>query len=333
MSASADFHAERRTGLGGSDLGAILGLNPYRTPFEVWQEKTERAEPFVGNLQTRFGSYAEAFVAGEYCEQTGRRVQRFNAMLRHPEAPLIAHVDRLVIPEGAKIAAYRGQIRTDRGLECKTASAFAAGCDSEWGEAGTDQVPQSYLVQCALYGAITGCPFWDLAVLIGSQEIRVYSLTRDLELEALLIDEGARWWRNHVVADVPPDPQSEAEARMRWAAHQPGKVIDLDPETADLLRDYAAAKTRAKAIEDEIKAIRDRLIPALSDADAVTFAGATLATYRANKAGTRTDWQAIATDLFTEFDLEEEFRENCINSHTAITPGPRVLRLTKELTQ
>lgn len=328
----SDFHAERRTGLGGSDLGAILGLNPYRTPFQVWQEKTGRAEPFGGNLQTRFGTHAEQFVADEYTRTTGRQVQRFNTMLRHPTAPLIGHVDRLVIPDGAKRAAYRTEIRTDRLLECKTAHALAASRTEEWGEAGTDQIPPSYLAQCACYQLLTGCAHADLAVLFGNSDFRVYHITRDPELEALLIDEATRWWRDHIETDTPPDPSSEAEARQRWAAHQPGKVIELDTDAAALLREYAALKAREKVIGTEIQALRDRLIPALTDADAVTFGGATLATYRANKSSARIDWQAVAQSLFDEFDLEEDYRASTINSHTVITPGARVLRLTKEIT-
>ena len=125
MNDLATFHHDRLSGLGGSDIGAILGLNPWRTPYQVFLEKIGEAAPFEGNLQTRFGSYAEEFVAREYCEQTGRQVQRFNAMLRHPTAPLIGHVDRLVVPEGQKRASYRQEIRTDLSLEAKTASAFA----------------------------------------------------------------------------------------------------------------------------------------------------------------------------------------------------------------
>lgn len=325
----SDFHAERRTGLGGSDLGAILGLNPYRTPFQVWQEKTGRAEPFEGNLQTRFGTYAEAFVAEEYSARTGRRVQRYTGMLCHQEAPLIGHVDRLVIPDGAKVAAHRSEIRTDLGLECKTAHALAVSRGGEWGEDGTDQVPSSYLIQSAAYMALTGCSRWDLACLFGNSDFRIYHLSRDLELEAMLLEEASRWWRDHIETDTPPDPSSEAEARQRWQSHQPGKVLDVDAGTADLLRQYAALKAREKALEDEIKAIRDRLIPALADADAVAFGGVTLATYRANKAGEKTDWQAAFTDATR--DVEPDVIERFVQMHTKTTPGARVLRLTKEL--
>jgi putative phage-type endonuclease len=329
----AQFHAERRTGLGGSDLGAILGLNPWRTPFEVWQEKTGRADPFEGNLQTRFGAYAEEFVAQEYSARTGRAVQRYTGMLRHPEAPVIGHIDRLVVPDGAKRASHQREIRTDLGLEAKTAHALAASRGDEWGEDGTDQVPSSYLVQSAAYMALTGCPRWDLACLFGNSDFRIYHLSRDLELESMLLDEASRWWRDHVVADVPPDPLSEAEARQRWSRHTEGKAIELSMEQAELLRRYAALKAQERLLEKEIQAARDLLMPALADADEIVINGQKVATYRANKAGSRTDWQSVAEDLFREFDLEEDFRCNTINSHTIITPGARVLRIAKTLEQ
>ena len=242
MSASDQFHADRLTGLGGSDLGAVLGLNPYRTPYQVWLEKTGRAEPFEGNLQTRFGTFAERFVAAEYSAITGNRVQKFNSMLRHPDAPLIGHVDRLVIPPGKQRAAHRLEIRTDRGLECKTAHALAASRNGDWGELGTDQVPEHYLIQCAAYMALTGCPYWDLAVLFGNSDFRIFHLERDHEMETMLIGEASRFWRDHVLADVPPDPSSEAEARQRWSAHRPGATVELDESVAEDLRALARIK-------------------------------------------------------------------------------------------
>ena len=79
----AQFTADRLTGLGGSDLGAILGLNPYRTPFSIWLEKTGRLIPEVDGIHLRHGQWNEQFIADEYTRATGLRTQRYNAMLRH----------------------------------------------------------------------------------------------------------------------------------------------------------------------------------------------------------------------------------------------------------
>lgn len=319
------FHADRLTGLGGSDLGAILGLNPWRTPFQVYQEKIGAAEPFEGNLQTRFGSYAEQFVAEEYTRVTGRQVQRYTPMLRHPTAPLIGHVDRLVIPEGAKRASHRQEIRTDRGLEAKTASAFAAGRSTEWGESGTDQIPESYLVQTAAYMALTGCSTWDLAVLFGNQEFRVYTIARDLELEAMLIDESSRWWRDHVEAVMPPDPHSEIEARQRWASHRPGAWIDLDEDGVGDLRALARVKAEICALEAQEQAIKDRLLPRFADAEIVRYQGETIATYKSNKPSQVTDWKKLANSLLGDFD--DLSRAARLEPFTTEKPGARTLRL------
>ncbi len=329
MNDLATFHADRLSGLGGSDLGAILGLNPWRTPYQVYLEKIGEAPPFAGNLQTRFGTYAEEFVAREYCQQTGRQVQRFNAMLRHPEVPLIGHVDRLVVPDGAKKASHMGEIRTDLGLEAKTASAFATGRGSDWGESGTDQCPEAYLVQAASYMALTGCPRWDVAVLFGNQEFRIYHLKRDEELEAMILDEAARFWTDHILARVPPDPTSEAEARQRWPRHIEGLYLEADDAMLSLLQQLADCKRRGKELDQEEQGIKDRLLPLLADADSVWRGDATMATYRANKDSQRTDWQAVAN--FLRPLVDDGAFENILASYTTTTPGARVLRLAKDL--
>ena len=326
---SDQFTADRLTGLGGSDLGAILGLNPYRTPHDVWLEKTRRHTPEVDGIHLRHGQWNEQFIADEYTRATGLRTQRYNAMLRHPEAPLIGHVDRLVIPEGAKIASYKAEIRTDRGLECKTASAFAAGRDSEWGPAGTDQVPQSYLLQIAGYQALTGCERWDLAALIGNSDLRIYHFTRDRELESYILEEASRWWRDYVVADVPPPPSSELEARQRWPGHSPGRALEADESLYTDLTLLARLKAEIRDYEKQEQALKDRILPALEDAEVATWAGKEIITYRANKASDKTDWKALADELLRGFDPED--RARYLAEYTATIPGARVLRLGKAL--
>lgn len=323
------FEQERMTGLGGSDIGAILGLNPWRTPFQVYQEKIGEAAPFEGNLQTRFGSYAEEFVAREYCQHTGRQVQRFKAMLRHPEVPLIGHVDRLVVPEGAKRASYKSEIRTDLGMEAKTASAFATGRDSDWGESGTDQIPESYLVQIAAYQALTGCPHWDLAVLFGNQEFRIYRLRRDLELEAMILDEASRFWRDHVEARNPPTPSSEAEARQRWPRHNAGQILEADDAITIMLQHLADCKRRGKEVAEEEQGLKDLILPLIADAETVRRGDISLATYKANKDSQKTDWQALAQHLLASHPLADIAA--IVANYTHSQPGARVLRLAKDL--
>lgn len=323
-----DFRARRRAGLGGSDLGAILGLNPWKTPFQVWQEKTGRVDSNLNSLQMRFGTYAEEFVAQEYTRVTGRGVQRFNALLRHDTAPVIGHLDRLVIPDGQKRASHQREIRTDRLLECKTASAFAAGRSDEWGPSGSDQIPESYLCQCAAYLALTGCQYADLAVLFGNQEFRVYTINRDSDLESMLLTEATQWWERHVVSDVPPEPGTELEARQRWAGHRHGVTVTLNDNQTAELRALLKIKQQIKELVSHEQRLKDRLIPYFADAEQILGPdGSVAATYKSNQPTQKVDWKSLACRLQDDLDLSEAARDVLYHEYTEITPGARVLRL------
>ena len=164
MLINQDFTQDRTKYIGGSDIGAILGLSKFRTPFEVWMEKTGKEVQQKDSLLLRFGSFAEEFVASEYARATGFELLHDESIYIHPTHPMMsAHVDRFVLGNGLSKPATRL-------LECKTANPFARG---EWGEPGTDQVPMSYLCQCIWYMAITGIEQCDLAVLFGNSDFRI----------------------------------------------------------------------------------------------------------------------------------------------------------------
>lgn len=71
MLINQDFSVDRSKFIGGSDIGPILGLSRYRSPLEVWLEKTGREAKRVDSLPLRFGSFAEEFIASEYSRATG----------------------------------------------------------------------------------------------------------------------------------------------------------------------------------------------------------------------------------------------------------------------
>jgi len=315
MNAREDWLKARTAGLGGSDIGAILGLSPYRTPVDVWMDKTGRAAPQEESLQMRFGTYAEEFVAKEYSQQTGLGVQRFTAMLHHPSAPILGNIDRLVIPAGQKRASHQSQIRTDRLLECKTASAFAAYKPDEWGAAGSDAVPMSYLVQCATYRILTGCRFADLAVLFGNQEVRIYNLASDAELEQMIIAKATEWWQTHIINDVPPEPVSDADVRLLYPQSAQGVACEADSSIIASLAELRTAKDEIKAWEAKADAAALTIKAAMGEAESLIWNGETLATFKSAKPSAKTDWKAIATGLKPTAEL--------IAQHTTTTQGSR----------
>lgn len=351
----AQWLEERRSGIGGSDVAPMLGLSPWKTPFALWQDKTGRAvevEPDEAQRERmHFGTVLEDVVAREHAARTGQRVQRVTSMLRHPDVPIaLANLDRAIVEDGSRARwdQAAGRVLGARGiLECKTAHALAQN-SADWGEPGTDQVPAYYWMQAQWYLGIARLPYADLACLFGGQRFVIYTIASDAAIFSDLLSEADRWWRAHVVADVPPQPRTEDEARSMWRSHVAGRSKIVDVAVADAVHELAEVKSQIKALEDREQALRDLVLPAFGDAEAIEYMGRRLATWRQNKGSTKTDWRAAYLDLrdailqsnalwsasFPEYKLpfDIEVIDGLLrDTFTTTTEGARVLRLnTKE---
>ena len=102
----------RNKGLGGSDAGIIVGVNPWKSPYQLWLEKTGQVEPedISEKEAVYWGTQLEDMVAREFMKRTGKKVQR-HGMLESAAYPfLLANVDRLVI--GARTWTASSSART-----------------------------------------------------------------------------------------------------------------------------------------------------------------------------------------------------------------------------
>lgn len=193
MTLSPEQLAARSKGLGGSDVAALLGLSPWKSPVDLWAEKTghkEREE--IGDKDhIIFGHLCEDIVAQEFARRLGKKVRRDNKIRVHPKYPfMVGNIDRDIVGERA-------------GLEVKTSSAWL---QQHWGETGTDDFPLYYITQCVHYMEIYDYDLWYCAVLIGGNEFRWYVIKRDEQIAADLIRKESEFWRL-VLAKEPPDPR------------------------------------------------------------------------------------------------------------------------------
>lgn len=188
-----DWLKLRKTGIGGSDAGAICGLNPYSGRMEVFCDKTSDIVDEIDNESVRIGQDLEGYVAKRFMEATGLKVRRSNYMYRSVEHPfMIADVDRLVIGE-------------DAGLECKTASAYN---ENKWKDGN---IPPHYVMQCYHYMAVTGKKAWYIAAVILGRGFTYRKLSWDDGIINGLIDAEKDFWLNNVMPGVIPEPDgSEA---------------------------------------------------------------------------------------------------------------------------
>ena len=279
MLINQDFSLDRSKYIGGSDIGAILGLSRFRSPLEVWMEKTGKDVKKLDSLPLRFGSFAESFVASEYSRSTGFDLIHDESIYVHPEHSYVsAHIDRFVLENGSS--------SPSRILECKTANPFSAG---DWGEVGSDEVPMSYLCQCIWYMAITDLNRIDLAVLFGNADFRIYEITRDLELESTILQKASFFWNTYVLHDVPPPATSEEDCQTLFSKGDPTKSVEAHSETLELRKRLALLNNEIDTREDEISAIKQNIMTLMGEAETLTYQGKVIATWKAPKPSFRLD--------------------------------------------
>jgi len=245
---------ERTKGIGGSDASIILGLNKYKTPFELWLEKTGQSdlEDTAGEA-AYFGNLLEEFVAKEFEKRSGKKVRRNNFMMQHPKHDFItANIDRKVVGEDAL-------------LECKTASAFLA---KDW---DIEEIPANYLVQVQHYLGVMGYEKSYIAVLIGGQRFVWKEIERDEELIQMIFDAEVHFWNHHVEGNIPPalDGSSAAEQflKKRYEKAEEGKTVDLAFEYKEKLDNYLELKQQLKQLEELKKKTENELKQELQDAE------------------------------------------------------------------
>jgi putative phage-type endonuclease len=283
MLINQDFSLDRSKYLGGSDIGAILGLSRFRSPLEVWMEKTGKEVKTLDSLPLRFGSFAESFVASEYSRSTGFDLIHDESIYVHPEYSFMsAHIDRFVLENDSP--------SPSRILECKTANPFSAG---DWGEVGSDQVPLTYLCQCIWYMAITNINRVDLAVLFGNSDFRIYEISRDQELESTILQKASFFWNTYVLHDVPPPAQSEADCQTLFSKGDPAKSVEAKTETLELTKRLHLLNHEIDVREDEISAIKQNIMNQMGAAETLTYQGKVMATWKAPKPSFRLDSKTL----------------------------------------
>ena len=183
---------DRRKSIGGSDAAAVIGLNRYRTPMEVYADKLGAFPPKEDTEAMRLGRDLEEYVAQRFCEETGKKVRRVAETIRNADFPFAhANIDRRVIGEKA-------------GLECKFSNSRSLK------RYKNGEFPEEYYTQCVHYLAVTGWERWYLAVVIVGVGIKIFTIERDDEEINALMNAERDFWNNHVLKGIPPEPQGTA---------------------------------------------------------------------------------------------------------------------------
>lgn len=248
-----DWEKLRSTTIGGSDAAAILGMNPHKSAYALWAEKTGKVIPedISQKEAVRLGTDLEDYVARRFMEATGKKVRRENATIFRDDMPYAhANYDRLVIGENA-------------GLEIKTTNAL------HLSKFKNGEFPANYYCQCVHYMMISGLKRWYLAVLVLGIEFKVFVIERDeAEIEALRMAEENFWYQ--VQNDLPPEidgMDSTVDAlNAEFPVSEPDSEIDLTGCAVDLAI-LDECTQQIKALEEKKAAAQARIMEAMGSAE------------------------------------------------------------------
>ncbi len=250
----------RKKGIGGSDASVVCGINKYKSPVELWLEKTNQLPYQEAGEAAYWGTQLEPIVKSEFTKRTGIAVKDLKQLLQSEEHPfMLANLDGVCEhPEFGSCV-----------FEAKTASAFKAG---EW----EDDIPDEYMLQIQHYMAVTGFKGAYIAVLIGGNSFRWKFVERDDELIAILINLETDFWK-HVQNNTPPPLDgSEASAKFladKFSDSKADSKIDLPDNAADLILQYEAAKERLDEITEQKQRVENLLKQMLGNNELGTIGG------------------------------------------------------------
>lgn len=297
------WHEERAKGIGGSDVGALVGVvsGEYNSPYNLWCLKTGRIPPDItGNEATKWGHRLEATVADAYAEETVAAVMEWPGVsFVNKEYPWMrANVDRFIVepcdyfPPGL-VTTWTGYLPTDEPpceilgvLECKTSGIASHGTAHHWWDGDEETVPEGYLCQGYHYGLVTGLRNVQFAALLPPHGLQVRPLDWDDEIANDLLKIEADFWRL-VTSDTPPPIDATAATTQAlsqmFSESVSGERFDGGVGLLELWEQYQEAKKTAEYAASVKQALRNQIVAAFGKAEVGTVGGTPICTFKTSR--------------------------------------------------
>lgn len=288
----------RNQGVGASEVAAVLGLDPWRSAWDLWAMKTEKHEESERGADATeaqdIGNLIEDTTAALAERRLGVRLVKPTATYRADNGFMFANLDRQVE------RAMRGA------ANCELKS---TGIADGWGDEGTDQVPERVLLQVTAQMVCSGSDFSHVARLLGrfGFSFAMYAVPFNPTLGRIVEDRVGEFWNNHVVRDIPPTDSLPSIGVVSHIRRTPGKVIDLRPA---VVAEFAAAKAARKDAEEKEERAKAGLLAALGDAEGGKCAGWSVSFKAVNTKRLDTDaLKSALPDTYAKFVQPSTYRK------------------------
>ena len=295
---SEKWHADRATGIGGSDIAGILGLDRYSSPMRVYLDKIGVPSEVTESEAMEWGTRLEAEVAAKFAEMHPEYVvlkavepDGEETLFRHRDFGFaVAHPDRMLAgPNG------------DAVWECKTVGREAR--KAAWTQAdGTDYPPPHVLAQVQWYVAVTDAAYAWVSALFEGRYYREWRIERDPEFIAKALEEGAKFWELVETRTPPPIDASEATSEVLAILYREtvDEEIELAPEYEALAANRLELKARIADLQEALNLAENELKAALGEHE-TGHAGPYRVTWKTRNGRRSADVKALEADGLTQY--------------------------------
>jgi putative phage-type endonuclease len=277
-----DVTINRNNGIGGSECAAAIGLSRYKSPLQVYLDKTTDDHSKQTTMQMELGTYLEPFLIQKYEEISGNKCEKPQERFVNSKCPwLFAHIDSWIK-------------ETNLILEAKTTRFF----DEDWGEDGTDFIPQEYLIQvahycivCDEYKTVDGAEI--IALSRSDSALRRYFYKRNKDLEDLIIEKTKDFWENNVLKQIAPAPKNSEDVKRLYKTATKGLEIIADNQISNKCNDLFDVKAQIKELENKEELLKNEIQEFMKESEIlIDIDGTVLATWK-NRSAIRIDTKRL----------------------------------------
>lgn len=272
----------REQGIGSSEVATIVGLNPWETPYQLWRRKKGLDPAKQENFAMKAGHYLEDAVAQFWHDETGQDIIKASAgdwLIVDDERPYLR-----VSPDRTYWLSGMPHSNANKGiLECKTTQLSI----------DPDDLPKHWFCQVQYQLGVAGYEQGSLAWLCSGREFGYKNLAFVSDFYGWLVEEVDRFWKDNILGNCEPEATNVQDVLLKFNRHTDGKIVEVSEDIYTACQDLKQVKEQIAALDERKTELEDRIKMGFGDAEAISFGGQTIATWKAPKPSQKFDAKAF----------------------------------------
>lgn len=275
----------RKSGIGSSEVATILGLNPWETPYQLWRRKVGLDAPQEENFAMKAGHYLEDAVSMFWHDATGRDIIKSSAgdwlIVNKEREYMRVSPDRTYWLDGMK------RNNANKGiLECKTTQM----------KVDADDLPKYWFSQVQYQLGVAELEQGSLAWLCQGREFGYKDLAFVPDFFAWQVEEVERFWVDNILGKQEPSAQSVKDVLLKYNRHTDGKIIEISDDVFHAYEELKEVKEQISRLDERKAALEEQVKLGFGDAEAISYGGQTIATWKAPKPSEKFDDKAFKAE-------------------------------------